>query len=74
LPDGETLLDSILRKNPNKIFTNEDIIPALVRYKKTRELQFKPGEKWGYSNAGYSLLALLVEKVSNQPFDILYEG
>jgi CubicO group peptidase (beta-lactamase class C family) len=70
LPDNEALLDSIITKNPGKIFTNNDIIPALILYKKTKELRFKPGEKWGYSNIGYSLLALLVEKVSNQPFDV----
>ncbi len=69
LPDNEALLDSLYIKNPTKIFTNSDIIPALIEFKKYRDLRFKPGEKWGYSNIGYSLLALLIEKISNQPFD-----
>ena len=69
LPDNEALFDSLIIKNPNKIFTNSDVIPALVKYQKYRGLRFAPGEKWGYSNIGYSLLALLVEKISNQPFE-----
>ena len=71
LPDNEALLDSIISKNPGKIITNVDIIPALILYKKAKELRFKTGEKkWGYSNIGYSLLALLIEKVSKQLFDV----
>ena len=37
-------------------------------YRKKRKLDFKPGEKYEYSNGGYSLLALLIENVTNQPF------
>ena len=70
LPDSEELLDSMVAKNPGKIFTNNDIIPALVIFKKSKALRFKPGERWGYSSAGYSLLAILVEKISTQPFDV----
>jgi len=69
LPDNE-LLDSLVAKNPDKIFTNTDVIPALVIYKKSNNLRFKPGEKWGYSSTGYNLLASLVEKISKQPFDV----
>lgn len=69
LPDNETLLDSLVAKFPTKIVNNSDIIPALIQYKKYRELRFKPGEKWAYSNIGYTLLALLIEKVGRQPFD-----
>lgn len=32
-------------------------------------LQFKPGEEFSYSNAGYSLLAAIIEKVSGQPYE-----
>lgn len=32
------------------------------------ELQSKPGEKWSYSNAGYNLVAAIIEKVSGKPF------
>ena len=33
-----------------------------------RELNFKPGSQYSYSNAGYSILARIVEKVSGQDF------
>ncbi len=32
-------------------------------------LRFKPGEEFGYSNAGYSLLAAVIEKVSGQSYE-----
>ena len=70
LPDMEPLFDSLIAKNPDKVFTIEDIIPALVIYSKSKPLRFESGERWGYSNPGYGLLALLVEKLSKQPFAI----
>ena len=33
------------------------------------KLLFKPGDGYEYSNAGYSLLAAIVEKVSGQPYE-----
>jgi CubicO group peptidase (beta-lactamase class C family) len=33
-------------------------------------LRFKPGDGYEYSNAGYSLLAAIVEKVSGQPYEV----
>lgn len=32
-------------------------------------LQFEPGEQFSYSNAGYSLLAAVIERVSGQPYE-----
>ena len=32
-------------------------------------LQFKPGEKFSYSNAGFSMLAAVIEKVSGQGYE-----
>jgi CubicO group peptidase (beta-lactamase class C family) len=32
-------------------------------------LQFKPGERFAYSNAGYSMLAAVIEKVSGQGYE-----
>jgi CubicO group peptidase (beta-lactamase class C family) len=34
----------------------------------TKEPLFKPGEKFAYSNSGYTLLGLIVEAVSQKPF------
>lgn len=36
----------------------------LLQNIKKQELQFQPGENWGYSDAGFFLLQLIVEKVS----------
>lgn len=46
--------------------TNEDMLELLVKHK--LPLRFKPGTRFQYSNTGYALLALLVEKVSAIPF------
>ncbi len=40
-----------------------------------RKLKAKPGEKHLYANVGYSLLAMIVEQVSGQPYEtFLYEN
>jgi D-alanyl-D-alanine carboxypeptidase len=31
-------------------------------------LEFEPGSKWNYSNTGYVLLGMVIEKVSGQPY------
>ncbi|NJP97729.1 beta-lactamase family protein [Nonomuraea sp. FMUSA5-5] len=36
----------------------------LVRFGLSRPAQFEPGEKWSYSNTGYTLAQLLIEKVT----------
>jgi len=44
---------------------NSDVLAALIKQKK---LNFKPGEKYSYSNGAYVLLAMIVEKASGVPF------
>ncbi len=68
LPDMEAVLDSLVNKYPDKIFTNADVLPALKLYARNHSLLFQPGESWRYSNLGFQLLAVLVAKVSRQPF------
>jgi CubicO group peptidase (beta-lactamase class C family) len=41
----------------------EDVLDIVSRQK---ELNFKPGEEYLYSNTGYTLLAIIVERVSGQ--------
>lgn len=36
-------------------------------------LAFAPGERWEYSNTGYSLLALIVEDISQKPIDRFWQ-
>lgn len=42
---------------------------AFVQTVKDAPLESKPGEKYRYTNAGYVLLAAIVEEVSGQPFE-----
>ena len=51
----------------NKPMNNEDMLVLLVKHK--LRLQFTPGTNFRYSNTGYAILALLVERVSKTPFD-----
>lgn len=41
---------------------------VLKRLKRQESLEFKPGEKYSYSNGGYIILAIIVEKASGQSF------
>ena len=40
----------------------------LVSLFKDKPLLFEPGEKYSYSNSGYILLGMIIEKISNQPY------
>lgn len=68
LPDYEDLL---MQQYPN---TPEEKIPqihdsgVLKLLEQQSAGKFPPGSKWEYSNTGYVLLGLIVQKVSGEPF------
>jgi CubicO group peptidase (beta-lactamase class C family) len=68
LPDYEDLL---MKQYPN---SPEDKIPQILDAGVLKLLeeqtagQFPVGSKWQYSNSGYAVLAMIVEKVSGKPF------
>jgi len=68
LPDYEDLL---MQKYPN---TPEEKIPQILDagvlklLEQQTDAKFPAGSKWEYSNSGYVVLALIVEKVSGEPF------
>ncbi|MDX1479756.1 MAG: serine hydrolase domain-containing protein [Saprospiraceae bacterium] len=43
-------------------------LPGLITHFKHLPLRFEPGERYGYSNSNYNLLAYIVEEVSGQNF------
>ena len=51
-------------KNLRKDFTHSELL-ALVE---KEPLEFTPGTQWGYSNTGYFLLGLVIEKASGKPY------
>lgn len=66
LPDFE-LFRKLTDENPDRVFENKDIIPALINAKVP--LRFQPGEKWHYGNFNFALLALLAEKLSGEKIE-----
>ena len=49
-----------------KFATNQDIVNEFAKHKPKAD--FQPGEKYEYSNTGYALLGLIIEKVSKKSF------
>ena len=43
-------------------------IDSMIALFKNKPLDFSPGSKWNYSNSGYFLLGVIVEKVSGKTF------
>lgn len=60
------IFEAPYRADTNKIFSNADIIPAIRADKNA--LLAQPGEKYSYSNTGFGILALVVEKITAMPF------
>ncbi|MCA1617995.1 MAG: serine hydrolase [Acidobacteria bacterium] len=56
---------------PDYLRTKRDptTVEALIGRFRDRPLDFKPGEKWTYSNSGYILLGHVVEKVSGRSYE-----
>lgn len=60
--------DSMARKwDHNKVAFNKDAIRFLANEK--IPVNFKPGEKWEYSNTAYDLLASIIERISGLSFN-----
>lgn len=49
---------------------DQDYTPQeVVKIVADSPLNFPPGERWEYSNTGYVLLAMIIEKVTGRPYD-----
>jgi len=50
---------------PEDVISNADALELIYRQ---QSLNFEPGTAYQYSNSGYTLLALIIERVTHQPF------
>jgi CubicO group peptidase (beta-lactamase class C family) len=64
LPDYSKLLDSLWDKT--KIANNKNLVALFSKHKPT--ILFKPNAKYIYSNTGYAMLALVIEKASGYSY------
>lgn len=67
-------IDQVIRHTsglPDSFGSDYAVMPAdeLLSKVLAAPLVSKPGEKRNYSNSGYSLLAMIIEKVSGQPYE-----
>ncbi|MET7257083.1 serine hydrolase domain-containing protein [Dyadobacter fermentans] len=66
LPPYNAYLNPIKEKEPDKIFTNVDVLPAMAAGKIS--LIYEPGERGNYDNVNYIILALLIERLSGMTY------
>lgn len=46
-----------------------ETVASMIERFKDKPLEFKPGEKWNYSNSGYFMLGHIIEKVSGESYE-----
>jgi CubicO group peptidase (beta-lactamase class C family) len=49
----------------SRVHTHDHVLDILTRQ---RTLNYPPGQRYSYTNSGYNLLAIIVSRVSGQPF------
>jgi len=64
LPDYLEIFEE--KWDKTKIATNQDIVNVFAKYRP--KVIFQPGEKYEYSDTGYTLLALIIERISKKTF------
>jgi len=64
VPDYDALMQQ--RWDKTKYATNNDMLNMLIQYHP--DPFNAAGQKYNYSNTGYALLALIIEKISDQPY------
>jgi CubicO group peptidase (beta-lactamase class C family) len=74
LLDYEDLMAKPAPGTPPEIIPQIKDSGVLELLKQQKTTKFPPGTKWDYSNSGYAVLAMIVEKISGQPFgDFLHD-
>lgn len=47
---------------------------AFIEKFQDKNLDFKPGERFSYSNSGYFLLGVIAEKLTGKSYEVLLSG
>lgn len=68
LPDYEDILEKQYPDTPDEKIPQIHDAGVLELLEQQSAGKFPPGSKWEYSNSGYAVLAMIVEKVSAKPF------
>jgi CubicO group peptidase (beta-lactamase class C family) len=65
IPDyaGDSAPDLI--GDPTRLFSEKDVLALFAQ----RSLVFNPGDHWQYSNSGFFLLGLVIEKITGKNYD-----
>ena len=66
LPRPEDFEREYIKAHPLEVLTNETVYKHFLQRKDT--LTSRPGDRFGYNNLNYVLLAMIIEKVSGLPF------
>ena len=66
LPPYNAFFKPLLAKEPTRIFTNADFLPAAIETKPA--LIYQPGSSGNYDNVNYLILALIIEKISGETY------
>lgn len=64
LPPYNAFFKPALAREPKRVFTNADFLPAAIAVKPA--LIYQPGSSGNYDNVNYLILALIIEKISGQ--------
>ena len=74
LLDYEDLMAQEYGSTPDEQIPQIQTAQVLTRMEKANTTKFPPGSQWAYSNSGYCVLAMVLEKVSGQSFrDLMWD-
>jgi CubicO group peptidase (beta-lactamase class C family) len=68
LIDYEDLMARQYRNTPDDQIPQIHDAGVLALLEKESTTKFPPGSRWAYSNSGYCILAMVVQKISGEPF------
>lgn len=68
LPEYFYFADSLWQDKKNIPLTNEDVLDILYNHRPPK--YYLPGKRYNYSNTNYALLALIIERVSGEKYEV----